>query len=259
MTMTSHRQRHRQRQRQQIVGLALAVATLAACNGATLDATVDHGPAELDRPTAWYPLNDAARIGRDRADGRLEALAAGVQIINDPQRGLVANFNGGSLTLLPPVRRDFTVVFWLNTTQQGPKQMGWVMGPRLIDADFPNLALDFGVSLSLDKLAFGVGNPSNVTLDQTAMLSLHSVVDGTWHHVAVTRDGTSGQRQIFVDGALDSELAALPGDLLLPPTLLVGQRISTAPPSPALHALLSDLRFFDRVLSPPAIAFLATP
>ncbi|HEX3696538.1 MAG TPA: LamG domain-containing protein [Polyangia bacterium] len=248
--------------RSTFVRAVLAAATLASCTGTTLDATVDRGPTELDRPTAWYPLNDAARIGHDRAAGRGEALVAGVQIVSDPQKGPVAEFDpvtGGSLTLLPPVSRDFTVAFWMKSTQQGPKQAGWVMGPRLIDGDYPNLALDFGVSLSLDKLAFGVGNPSDVTLDQTAMISLHSVVDGTWHHVAVTRDGTTGQRQIFVDGALDSEMPALPGDLKLPPTMLVGQRISTAPPSPVLKATLLDLRFYDRVLSAPAIAFLATP
>ncbi|HEY2899513.1 MAG TPA: LamG domain-containing protein [Polyangia bacterium] len=244
------------------VRAVLTAATLAGCTGATLDATGDHGPTELDRPTAWYPLNDATRIGHDRAAGRSDAIAAGVQIVSDPKKGPVAAFDplvGGSLTLLPPVSRDFTVAFWMKSTQQGPKQAGWVMGPRLIDGDYPNLALDFGVSLSVDKLAFGVGNPSDVTLDQTAMISLHSVIDGTWHHVAVTRDGTTGQRQIFVDGALDSESLALPGDLKLPPTMLVGQRIATAPPSPVLKATLSDLRFYDRVLTALAIAFLATP
>jgi Concanavalin A-like lectin/glucanases superfamily len=231
----------------------------AACADQTIPATTNHGPTELDRPSAWYPLDQAPRVGRDRASAtRPDALATNVEIVSDPERGSVAQFNGGALVLLPRVHRDFTVAFWLQTTQQGPKQMGWVVGPRLIDADYPGLALDFGVSLSLDKLAFGVGDPNDTPKDQTAMQSQRPVVDGLWHHVAVTRDGTTGLRQIFIDGTLDNEAPALPGELKLPPTVLVGQRIPTIPPSPILHAKLSDLRFFDRVVSAAAIAFLAT-
>jgi hypothetical protein len=231
----------------------------SACADQTIQGTIDHGPVELDRPTAWYPFDQPARVGRDRAGGdRPDALATNVHVVNDPQRGPVLQIDGGWLGLLPAVHRDFTVAFWLNTTQQGPRQMGWVMGPRLIDADVSGLALDFGVSLSLDKLAFGVGDPKDLPKDQTAMQSLRTVVDGHWHHVAVTRDGTTGLRQIFIDGALDSQAPALPGELSLPPAILVGQRSPTVPASPALHARMSDLRFFDRVVSAPSIAFLAT-
>ncbi|MEA2698992.1 MAG: hypothetical protein QOI66_3263 [Myxococcales bacterium] len=231
----------------------------ASCADQTIQGTIDHGPVELDRPAAWYPLDQTTRLGRDRADGnRPDALATNVQVVSDPQRGPVVQINGGVLVLLPAVHKDFTVAFWLNTTQQGPRQMGWVMGPRLIDADVSGLALDFGVSLSLDKLAFGVGDPKDLPKDQTAMQSLRTVVDGHWHHVAVTRDGTTGLRQIFIDGALDNQAPALPGELSLPPTILVGQRSPTVPASPALRAKMSDLRFFDRVVSASAIAFLAT-
>lgn len=133
------------------------------------------------------------------------------------------------------------------------------MGPRIIDADVSGLALDFGLSLSLDKLAFGVGDPDDLTRDQTSMKSLRGVVDDQWHHIAITRDGQTGSRQIFVDGLLDSEQPALPGDLVLPATIKIGQLAPTVPPSPPLRARLSDLRFFDAVLAPPVIALLATP
>lgn len=236
---------------------ALSLGLLGACGDETIRATRDNGPVELDHPTAWFPLSIAARVGDNRS-GAPDALATDVAVVSDPQRGPVARFNPGSLSFLPPVHSDFTVAFWLNTTQQGPKQMGWVMGPRIIDADWPGFALDFGVSLSLDKLCFGVGDPNDQTRDQTAMQSVRGVVDGQWHHVAVTRDGTTGLRQIFIDGALDSQAPALPGEMKLPATILVGQRMPTVPASPPLHAQLSDLRFFDRVVSAASIAFLAT-
>jgi hypothetical protein len=243
-----------------LAGLTL----LAGCGDQLLHATTGVMPTERDQAVAWFPLTDGRAVGRDLSPHHTDAFAIKIVVETDPVRGPVANFNvpeviGAALVILTPIRRDFTVAFWIRTAQLGPAQMGWVMGPRLVDGDSPGLALDFGLSLSGDKLAFGVGDPNDTPRDQTAMKSRVGICDDRWHHVAITRSGDSGLRQIFIDGLLDSEEAALPGDLVLPPSILVGQRISTLPASPPVRARLSDLLFFDRVLPPATIATLAKP
>jgi hypothetical protein len=234
-------------------------ATLTACLDETIHATTTRGPADVDHPVAWFRLNEPARIGHDISSRHTDAIAMDIMVVADPARGLVADLNPGVLTLGTPVHRDFTITLWLKTSQAGPNQTGWVTGPRILDADVPGLALDFGLSLSLDKLAFGVGDPADLMRDQTSMKSVRGVVDGEWHHIAITRSGDTGMRQIFIDGVLDSQLVALPGDLVLPALIKVGQLVPTVPPSPPLRARLSDLRFFDRVLPASVITFLATP
>jgi Concanavalin A-like lectin/glucanases superfamily len=241
-----------------LTGVALS-ATLIGCLDETIHATTSRGPADVDHPVAWFRLNEPTRIGHDLSSHNSDAITVDVAVVADPARGLVADLNPGVLAIKTPVRRDFTITLWLKTSQAGPNQTGWVMGPRILDADIPGLALDFGLSLSLDKLAFGVGDPVDLPRDQTSMKSVRGVVDGEWHHIAITRSGDTGMRQIFIDGVLDSQLVALPGDLVLPALIKVGQLVPTNPPSPPLRARVSDLRFFDTVLQASVIAFLATP
>ena len=43
-------------------------------------------------------------------------------------------------------------------------------------------------------MAFGVGNPD------TTITSTTAINDGEWHHVTATRDGTTGEIKIYIDG-----------------------------------------------------------
>jgi hypothetical protein len=160
--------------------------------------------------------------------------------------------------MTPLLTRDFTVAFWLRTSQMGPDQPGWIYGPRLFDADIPGAALDFGLGLALDRLAFGVGTPDVPTIeDNVAMRSEHPVVDGTWHHVAVTRSSETGMRHIYVDGAFDSQATATPGELHTPTYEGIGWVTGTSPASPPLEADLTQLVLYDRVLDEADISALA--
>jgi hypothetical protein len=239
--------------------LILLVAALG-CETGPLPATTTVGPRSIDDPVAWYPLDGVSPLGKDRSGHDADALAFKVTAFDDPDRGRAAHVDGGGLLMPPLLTRDFTVAFWLRTSQPGPDQPGWIYGPRLYDADIPGSQADFGVGLALDRVAFGVGNPDAASSaeDNVAMKSEHAVVDGTWHHVAVTRDATTGMRHIYIDGAFDSQAAALPGTLHEPPYTGVGWVTGTSPASPPLEADLAQLVLYDRVLDETGVAALVT-
>jgi Concanavalin A-like lectin/glucanases superfamily len=236
-------------------GLILFVAL--GCDGA-LPATAIVGPASIDAPAAWYPLDGTFPLGEDRSGHHADASPIKLALIDDPERGHAVHVDGGGLIMPSLLTRDFTIAFWLRTSQMGPDQPGWIEGPRLFDADIPGHALDFGIGIALDRLAFGVGVPGpDDALDNAAMKSKSPVVDGSWHHVAVTRSVTTGLRRIYVDGAFDSQADALPGELRTPVFVAVGWVTDSAPTSPPLEADLAQLVLYDRVLDEAAVAALA--
>lgn len=238
---------------------ALLLLVAAGCEGGALPATEVVGPAAIDGPVAWYPLDGTFPLAQDRSGHHADAIAIKVAGFDDPERGRAVHVDGGGLIMPPLLTRDFTVAFWLRTSQVGPDQPGWIEGPRLFDADIPGRELDFGIGLALDRLAFGVGNPNATTTaeDNLAMRSERRVVDGTWHHVAVTRNATTGLRHIYIDGTFDSQAAALPGQLRAPTVTGVGWVTGTSPASPPLDADLTQLVLYDRELDAASVAALA--
>ncbi|MFK8115043.1 MAG: LamG-like jellyroll fold domain-containing protein, partial [Rubripirellula sp.] len=90
---------------------------------------------------------------------------------------------------------DFTISFWINTTDLGGLGTTWQQGVPLIDNTFSGSAFeDFGLSLLNGRVAFGSGDGENT-------ITSGRIDDGQWHHIAVTRS-TSGFREMltFVDG-----------------------------------------------------------
>ncbi len=103
---------------------------------------------------------------------------------------------------------SFTLEWWMKTasgnTMGGACQSGgsvfWVNGNIIWDRDVDGAGDigDYGISLFSDgRLSFGVENAAGVlTICSTA-----SVSDGQWHHVAATRNTSSGQLCLYVDGS----------------------------------------------------------
>lgn len=112
---------------------------------------------------------------------------------------------------------DFTVEFWLkgklaDNTPGGNCAAGadaWRQGNVVIDRDTLGAGDfgDFGLSLFNGRIAFGVakGTAGTTVCGQT------NVLDDNWHHIAATRRRTDGQMQLFIDGALDTQLVASTG------------------------------------------------
>jgi len=100
---------------------------------------------------------------------------------------------------------NFTIEFWIKTTQQGGSSAGWHVGFGLIDAEDNVGDNDYGVSLGNGKIVTGIGD-GNPTPEDFSLPSNTAVNDGAWHHVAVTRAGNN--MQIYIDGNLDNSGSA---------------------------------------------------
>lgn len=114
----------------------------------------------------------------------------------------------------PPVAaRDFTIELWLKgTPADGPAPAtggDWLRG----DVVLGGAAADgraWGVSLGDGRVAFGVTDGSRVSF---TVAGETPVLDGAWHHVAVTRRRVDGLVRIWVNGALDAAGEGPDGDL----------------------------------------------
>jgi hypothetical protein len=111
---------------------------------------------------------------------------------------------------------DFTLEFWIKGNPADNTAAGcstvhaaWGNGNVMIDrsvagaGDIGDLG-EFGVALFAGRVAFGVSRGSG----GATLCGTRSVLDGTWHHIALTRQLMTGRMQIFVDGVLDAELAS---------------------------------------------------
>ncbi|MBL8058066.1 MAG: LamG domain-containing protein, partial [Anaerolineales bacterium] len=114
---------------------------------------------------------------------------------------------------------DFTVEFWLkadaganaSSNAQCGTNDGWIYGNIVVDRDIYGAGDygDYGVALSAGRMVFGasVGGAGNTLCGGVV------VADGQWHHVALTRQSSTGQLRIYVDGQLDAQGSGPAGNL----------------------------------------------
>jgi hypothetical protein len=150
-------------------------------------------------------------------------------------------FNGGTDAVRIPrvIGDDFTISFWLKTTQKGGRGQ-WFAGAGLVDGEVAGVTDDFGTALVGDAVAFGVGKPD------TTITSTSAVNDGHWHHVAAVRTRASGAIQLFVDGKQEAAGTGGKQSLTAPASLILG-RLQTGINS--FRGSLADVRLYNRALS----------
>lgn len=103
-----------------------------------------------------------------------------------------------------PVSDDFTISCWFKTTQNTGNPTAWYQSNGLMDCEMPGATNDFGLSIGLGRVVFGVGNP-DVTI-RTDFNSKYN--DGVWHMATATRNRTTGEIKLYVDGELKSSAIA---------------------------------------------------
>jgi hypothetical protein len=193
---------------------------------------------------AWYRFADASDPGADSSkSGANDAFFGdGVKVAVDPERGYVGIFDGAANEAFPPsVQVDMTLAMWLQTSTPGTGKEGgpWLDGSALLDGESGGPVNDYGWTLLGSHVAFGVGNP-DMTFDAST-----GVVDGKWHHVAVTRDDATGAVVLYTDGAPDGGGKGATGKRdKVNAHLLCGS---------AFVGRMSDIRLYDRVLTPTEI------
>ncbi|WP_372828495.1 beta strand repeat-containing protein [Polaromonas sp.] len=111
---------------------------------------------------------------------------------------------------LNPITGSATVTFWIKTTQNattdaaqfGGGDIGWNR-PSVIGSEQDGAVNDaqWGWINNAGQIGLNVG-------DTTGARSTTAISDNTWHFVAMTRNATTGQTQMWVDGVLESTVTA---------------------------------------------------
>ena len=159
-------------------------------------------------------------------------------------------FNGTNqyVTIPRPVSDSFTIAFWVKTTQTSPAGTQWYLGNGLVDGEVGGITNDFGVSYLNSKVAFGVGN------NDTTIQSVSTINSGNWVHVACTRDSTSGQMKIYINGALETTGTGPTGSRTSPSTLHFGNLQTNLD---YFNGAIDQLKIYNAVLIANDIANLA--
>lgn len=115
---------------------------------------------------------------------------------------------------------DFTIEFWMKTTATdgscSPSNTigdGWINGRIIIDRDVYGGGDygDYGISLAAGRICFGVARGDSSS--GATIYGATNVNNGQWRHIAVTRNASTGQLRLFVDGQLDASGTGPTGDI----------------------------------------------
>ena len=198
-------------------------------------------------PLTWYKLEGNAN---DSSGNGFNGIASGVSYVGGKVEAQAAQFNGTSSYIQIPrsISNDFTISFWLKTTDAGGTGQWWA-GKGLVDGEVAGVANDFGTALVGPNIAFGVGNP-DATITSSA-----EVNDGQWHHVAATRISSSGTMNLYVDGLWQASAPGPTGTRNSPPTLCLGSLQTGAN---FYAGTLDDVRLYGSSLNGAQVAALAT-
>ena len=166
-------------------------------------------------PIAWYALENNANDSS--GNGFNGTLFNGPTFVAG-HIGQAVNLDGVNDYVQIPrsIQDNFTIAFWVKTTQTGGTGTHWWSGRGLVDGEVANVANDFGVSLVGAQAAFGVGNAD------TTIKSTSNINNGAWHRVAVTRNSSSGAMILYFDGVQQATATGPTGTKNAPANLRIG-------------------------------------
>jgi len=158
---------------------------------------------------------------------------------------------------------SFTVSCWIKTSQVfGSEGDPAYYGAGIVAADVPGPAFDVvPIALTGGEIAFTTGNggPSDDTLSSMD----DNVNDGKYHLVTVTRNMSTGDKIIYIDGKLDNTGFGTTSLLDSPQQIDIGSIGNGGNPNPVVSDFygqyvgdLDDLQFYSGVLNANEVAFL---
>lgn len=151
-------------------------------------------------PTNYYQMSGlTATIGTDLTVG------AGTPTYVSSDNVLLdnaMNFNGSTYCVCPrTVTDDFTIEFFIKTTQSGAASGNWYSCTGVLGDEVAGNTTDLGVVLSGATIGLGMGSNDTLALGP-------SVNDGSWHHIAITRQ--SGSVEFWKNGVLNNTATGQP-------------------------------------------------
>ena len=225
---------------------------VAAAN--TFGASADSAQAMIVTPVAMKARYALEGTAQDTSGNGNHGTANALTYVAGKVGSLAAQFNGtGSYVSIPrSVSEDFTVTMWVKTTDTaGGAGAHWWSGKGLVDGEVGGGGADWGTAIVNGKFVLGVGSAAS---GDTTIASSVNINDGTWHHLAATRDNTTGTVALYVDGVLRGGGTGPTGDRTFPPGLRIG---SLQTGGGFLNGALDDVRLYSRILSESELAALA--
>jgi hypothetical protein len=219
-----------------------------------------------------YTFDDSSNLGADTSGNGYDLdynSGNGVSSSSDAEAGGgAAYFDGGSFfsytstpsAVLNALAGNFTLSFWIKTAQNDGNEGGpaWA-GAGIVAADIPFQYNDI-VPAALDggEIGFNTGGASDDTVN-----SQTDINDGNYHHVVITRNQTTGEKQIYIDGTLDNSDFATTNLLNDPMLVAVGCAIDASQSNPDnafphqyFQGSLDDLQLYSRVVTSDEVTFL---
>ena len=258
-----------------VPGIANAISNIYLMNdpGTSLSYTINGGNIDITVPASAPDASDSvvviecagvpvpgspASLVRYRFEGNVQdssgngyhGTATALTYVTGKVGAQAAQFNGTSSYVSIPrsVTDDFTVAMWVKTTDTaGTAGAQWWSGKGLVDGEVGGGGADWGTAIVNGKFVLGVGSTSG----DTTIASSVNINDGAWHHVAATRNNTSGAMAVYVDGVLRGSGTGATGSRTFPPSLRIG---SLQTGGNFLNGTLDDVRLYDRILTATEIA-----
>jgi hypothetical protein len=184
---------------------------------------------------------------------------------NGSNSGGVMGWNPMPTNLLSALASSFSVSLWVKTTNNYDSTGDFAYnGAGIVSADVPGIANDLvPVALTGGEAAFNTGNPGGSyddTINSSALVN-----DGNWHHVVVARNQTTGEKDIYIDGVLDTMDMDTTSLLNAPQMITIGAIGDASQGNPSVgtgnykngySGLLDDLQIYNQFLSSNQVAYL---
>jgi MSHA biogenesis protein MshQ len=171
-----------------------------------------------DNPEGYWAFEEAtgSAMATDATPNGLNGSYVSVALEQPGRHGYAAGFDGASsyvdfnpVSLGQWLGRTGSLEFWMQTTQVGNNSMWQAPGISGIEQGGGGNDIFYGWIDGGSRIGVQAGNGS-------AAKSANPINDGRWHHVALTRNETTGLVQTFVDGSPSGSANSETGAKTLP-------------------------------------------
>ncbi|WP_440989179.1 PKD domain-containing protein [Haloarchaeobius baliensis] len=236
--------------------------TAADWDAATTESNVVHadrgdhdaGAVQLGYPTAdtglvaYYPVDENSGSTADDAsggnDGTVDGATQGVPGILNTS---AYSFDGVDDSVQAPtdlsssLGTSGTVSAWIKTTQSGDDTMWQAPGITGVESNGDGNDVFYGWIDASGNIGVMAGNTDGA-------LSTTEINDGTWHHVVLVRNATTGETRVYVDGVLEDTATSETG-AKTSAFSGIGVIEDTGGSPEYLDGRLDDVRLYDRALT----------
>ncbi len=159
--------------------------------------------------------------------------------------------------LSPTLGATSSLLFWVKTTQVGSGTTYQAPAVTGVEQSGNDSDIGWGYLDANGRIGLWVGNNGSV-------LSADPVNDGNWHHVALSRDASSGNVKVYIDGALDSSVTLEAGAKTSQFKLIgalsdVAGDGTTFQGANFFNGQLDDVQIYNVVIDPAVVAAIALP